>query len=88
MGIEGRKPEKLGSKLLVLMTVTTGLVIANNYYNQPLLGLMAEGFGVTELQISNVPMLTQVGFAIGLFLIVPLGDKLERKKLILSQFLL
>lgn len=79
--------DKLGSNLLFLMTVTTGLVIANNYYNQPLLGLMAAGFGVTELQISNVPMLTQIGFAIGLFLVVPLGDKLERKKLILSQFL-
>lgn len=68
------------------MTATTGLVIANNYYNQPLLGLMAQGLGVTELQVSNVPMLTQIGFAIGLFLIVPLGDKLERKKLILAQF--
>ncbi|MCY4780614.1 MFS transporter [Sphingobacterium sp. UT-1RO-CII-1] len=77
---------KLDSKLLFLMTATTGLVIANNYYNQPLLGLMAAGFGVTELQISNVPMLTQIGFALGLFIIVPLGDKMERKKLILSQF--
>lgn len=77
---------KLDSKLLLLMTATTGLVIANNYYNQPLLGLMAKGFGVTELQISNVPMLTQIGFALGLFIIVPLGDKIERKSLILSQF--
>ncbi len=78
--------KELDSKLLFLMAVTTGLVIANNYYNQPLLGLMAKDFGVTELQISNVPMLTQVGYAVGLFLIVPLGDKLKRKKLILTDF--
>ncbi len=68
------------------MAATTGLVVANNYYNQPLLGLMAKHFEVSELQISSVPMLTQIGYAIGLFLIVPLGDKLKRKKLILFDF--
>ncbi|GAB3368113.1 MFS transporter [Arachidicoccus ginsenosidivorans] len=68
------------------MSITTGVVVANNYYNQPLLGLMAKDFGVSELQISSIPMLTQIGYAFGLFFIVPLGDKLKRKKLILADF--
>lgn len=72
--------------LLFIMSLTTGLVVANNYYNQPLLGLMANYFKVDELEISSVPMLTQIGYAFGLFLIVPLGDKLKRKKLVLIDF--
>jgi len=78
--------QTLDRRLLLLMSITTGVVVANNYYNQPLLGLMARDFGVSELQISSIPMLTQIGYAVGLFLIVPLGDKLKRKKLILSDF--
>ncbi|WP_126974438.1 MFS transporter [Gynurincola endophyticus] len=80
--------QPLSKSLLLLMAVTTGLVVANNYYNQPMLGLMADSFGVSEFEISNVPMLTQIGYAIGLLLIVPLGDMLKRKKLILIDFVL
>ncbi len=80
--------QKLSKGLLFLMATTTGLVVANNYYNQPLLGLMAKYYGVSELEISSVPMLTQIGYAVGLFLIVPLGDMLRRKRLILMDFLL
>lgn len=73
--------------LLWLMTITTGIVVGNNYYNQPLLGLMAKDFSVSETQISMIAMLTQIGFALGLLFIVPLGDMVRRKKLILSVFL-
>lgn len=79
---------KLSKGLLFLLAATTGLVVANNYYNQPLLGLMARHFQVSELEISTVPILTQIGYAVGLFLIVPLGDKFKRKKLILMDFFL
>lgn len=78
--------QTLNTRLVILMSITTGVVVANNYYNQPLLGIMARDFGVSELQISSVPMLTQIGYAFGLFFVVPLGDKLKRKKLILSAF--
>lgn len=71
---------------LWLMTIATGVVVGNNYYNQPLLGLMARDFGVSEGKISNIAMLTQVGFALGLLFIVPLGDMLKRKRLILVDF--
>ncbi|MBO9618118.1 MAG: MFS transporter [Niabella sp.] len=73
---------------LWLMTIATGVVVGNNYYNQPLLGLMAKDFGVTEDRISSLAMLTQLGFAFGLLLIVPLGDMVKRKRLILFDFLL
>ncbi len=79
--------DRLPKSLLILMAIGTGMVVANNYYNQPLLAIMAKDFGIKESQISNVPMLTQIGYAVGLFLIVPLGDKLERKKLILTDFI-
>ena len=78
----------LTKSLLWLITITTGIVVGNNYYNQPLLGLMAKDFQVTETAISIIAMLTQVGFAMGLLFIVPLGDMVQRKKLILSIFLL
>lgn len=71
-----------------LITLTTGIVVGNNYYNQPLLGLMAKDFHVSEAAISIIAMLTQIGFATGLLFIVPLGDMVKRKKLILSIFLL
>lgn len=87
MKAEVTQTRQLDAGLLFLMAATTGLIVANNYYNQPLLGLMSRYFGVSELEISSVPMLTQIGYALGLFLIVPLGDMLKRKKLILADFL-
>lgn len=78
----------LTKPLLWLITLTTGIVVGNNYYNQPLLGLMAKDFHVSESAISIIAMLTQIGFATGLLFIVPLGDMIKRKKLILSIFLL
>lgn len=81
------KPE-LTRSLLWIITLTTGIVVGNNYYNQPLLGLMAKDFGTTEDVISVIAILTQTGYAAGLLFIVPLGDMVHRKKLILSIFVL
>ncbi len=86
MTTENLAVQKLTPQLLFIMALTTGLVVANNYYNQPLLGLMANYYHVSELEISSVSMLTQIGYAFGLFLIVPLGDKFKRKKLVLIDF--
>ncbi len=69
---------------LWLMTIAIGMIVANNYYNQPLLGPDGKGFwNVPESRISNIAMLTQIGYAVGLLLVVPLGDLLKRRKLIL-----
>lgn len=77
------------SKTVVwLMAVISGLVVANNYYNQPLLGLISNDLNVSETAAGKISVLTQLGYAFGLLLLVPLGDKFLRKKLILIDLLL
>lgn len=66
-----------------LMTIISGLVVANIYYNQPLLSLISEDLQVSESAAGKISVLTQLGYAAGLLLIVPLGDKLFRKSLFL-----
>ncbi|MGQ4274824.1 MFS transporter [Terrihabitans sp. B22-R8] len=67
---------------LWIMAAATGLVVANNYYNQPLLVEFAKTFGVAEAAAGPIAVLTQAGYALGLLVFVPLGDKIERRKLI------
>lgn len=69
------------------MTIGAGLVVANNYYNQPLLGMIAKEFDASEAATSKVAMFTQVGYAAGLLLIIPLGDMFKRKRIILIDFI-
>lgn len=71
-----------------LMAIISGLVVANNYYNQPLLALISSDLKVSESAASKISVLTQIGYAIGLLMIVPLGDKFLRKKLILVDLFL
>lgn len=71
-----------------LMTIISGLVVANIYYNQPLLSLISADLQVSEAAAGKISVLTQLGYAAGLLLIVPLGDKFFRKKLILIDLLL
>ncbi|MBC3542123.1 MFS transporter [Rufibacter sp. H-1] len=68
------------------MTITTGLVVANLYYNQPLLGRISETFQVSEASAGSLAMLTQIGYAVGMLFIIPLGDMLRRKRLIMVDF--
>ena len=81
------KATQLDRGLLYFMAAGAGLVVANNYYNQPLLNLIANTFSVTEAQVSNIPLATQLGYAFGLLFIIPLGDKFSRRTIIfLSSF--
>lgn len=86
--METKEHAVLTKPVLWFLTIATGLVVANIYYNQPLLGLIAREFQVTESAASKIAMLTQVGYAVGLFIIVPLGDKVPRKKLIMANMFL
>lgn len=79
--------QKLSNFALYLMSVSAGLVVANLYYNQPLLGQIAKDFGVTESAVSNVALTTQLGYAFGLLFVVPLGDMISNKKILQFDFL-
>lgn len=68
---------------ILLMAFCTGLIVANIYYCQPLVILVAKDFNLTETYAGRITYITQAGYAIGLFLLVPLGDMFERKKQIL-----
>ena len=72
---------------VLLLAVAAGLVVANLYYNQPLLAGMARDLRVPVPAIAPVPTLTQVGYALGLFAVVPLADVAERRRLLVALVL-
>ena len=73
-------PARLRGVILVL-AAACGMAVANIYYAQPLLGRISSAFGVSEGRTELVITLTQLGYALGLFLLVPLGDLLENRAL-------
>lgn len=83
-----RQPVKLTKSLTLLFAVTCALAVANVYFAQPLLDSMARSLSVPPSTIGVVVTATQVGYAAGLLFIVPLGDLLNRKWLILTQIVL
>jgi predicted MFS family arabinose efflux permease len=73
--------------LVLLMAVASGATVANLYYAQPLLEELSRYFHVSQSGIGIAAMLIQVGYALGLLLLVPLGDIRERRSLILTVLL-
>ncbi|SDL31983.1 Predicted arabinose efflux permease, MFS family [Pedobacter steynii] len=74
--------------MVLLFAVAAGLAVANVYYAQPMLHLMAAEFGIPKGSAGIIVTVTQIGYGLGLLLIVPLGDVLNRRKLISGQMLL
>jgi len=81
------KSPALGISLLATLAVAAGLSVANIYYNQSMLGVLAHQFGVSPSTISIIPVLSQCGYAFGILFLSPLGDRFERKGLILITML-
>ena len=69
------------------MSASAGLIVANLYYNQPLLAQIADTFEVSESAVSNVALSTQLGYAFALLFIIPLGDKISTDKILRIDFL-
>jgi predicted MFS family arabinose efflux permease len=85
---ETERSPGLSPSLALLFSVTCALAVGNVYFAQPLLDSMAQSLNVASSMIGIVVTATQVGYALGLLFIVPLGDLVNRKRLILTQVLL
>jgi predicted MFS family arabinose efflux permease len=71
----------LSGRLVVLMAVSCALAVSTIYYHQPLLTQIAASFGLAPTHASLIATLTQLGYAVGLLLIVPLADRQQPRKL-------
>jgi predicted MFS family arabinose efflux permease len=71
--------------VLLLLAIIAGVAVANIYYNQPLLDAFRQSFPGQKKWIAAVPAAAQIGYAAGMLLLAPLGDRHDRKQLILWQ---
>lgn len=78
----------LSSRMIFLFSLTSALAVANVYSAQPLLESIAASLQVSTGTIGTVVTATQSGYALGLVFLVPLGDCVDRKKLVITQLLL
>ncbi|QNK02194.1 MFS transporter [Dyella telluris] len=77
----------IGPVLTLAMAASCGVCVANIYYNQPLLGLLQSAFDGQAGIVDWVPTITQLGYAGGLVCVIPLGDRIARRPLIIAQTL-
>ncbi|NDJ56645.1 MFS transporter [Enterobacteriaceae bacterium 4M9] len=78
----------LSPALIALMSVATGLTVASNYYAQPLLDTIAHAFSLSPALAGVIVTTAQLSYAAGLLFLVPLGDRFERRRLIVLMTLL
>jgi predicted MFS family arabinose efflux permease len=74
----------ISSWMTFLLALSCGVIVANVYYAQPLIGPIAAELGLSPKAAGLIMTMTQIGFGIGLLLIVPLGDLIENRRLVLS----
>lgn len=85
---QGMREQGLSGLQTLIVAAAAGLSVANIYYAQPLLDLMAHDLGIPPATVGLIVMLTQIGYGLGLIFIVPIGDLIDRRKLIIAQGLL
>ncbi len=71
-------------RTLWVMSAACGVTVANAYYNQPLLSDFATAFGASDAAAAGVATAAQLGYGTGMFFLVPLGDLVDRRRLILT----
>lgn len=82
---EAQPAPKLTPALILAMAIAAGFSAANVWYNQPMIGIIARDLPAPAQLAALIPTATQTGFACGIFLLLPLGDRMNRRTLILRQ---
>jgi len=80
--------DQASAPLVLLLASGAGLAVASLYYSQPMLGILATDMGASTQDIGLVPTLTQLGYALGILLLAPLGDRHDRRQIILIKAIL
>ncbi|MGK8891166.1 MFS transporter [Burkholderia gladioli] len=75
----------LTPRLVLLLAAAAGLGVAPLYYSQPMLGVLGPDIGASARMVGLVPTFTQLGYAIGILLLAPLGDRFDRRRVILVK---
>ncbi|WP_334074562.1 MULTISPECIES: MFS transporter [Paenibacillus] len=78
----------VSSWITLILAVACGLIVANLYYTQPLVESISSAVGLSSEAAGLIVTLTQIGYGIGLLFIVPLGDLLENRKLVITLLIL
>ncbi|WP_417286337.1 MFS transporter [Cobetia marina] len=78
----------ISSALVMLFAFCCGAIVANVYYSQPIINMIAGDIGLSESSASLIVALTQGGYALGLLFLVPLGDLLENRRLLITTILI
>ena len=71
--------------LLLTMAVIAGLTVANCYYNQPLLEMIRHDLGISQHSANLITVATQIGYALGLCFLIPMGDLYSRRRIIVTN---
>ncbi|WP_260986143.1 MFS transporter [Bordetella genomosp. 13] len=79
------RPTGVSRPLLLLLSAGTGLAVASIYYSQPMLGILGDELHASGNAVGWIPTLTQLGYALGILLLAPLGDRYDRKRIILAK---
>ncbi|MBT9520954.1 MAG: MFS transporter [Dechloromonas sp.] len=82
---ESSQTAPLAPRLILLLAAGAGFAVATLYYSQPILGILGPDTGASDRAIGLVPTLTQLGYALGILLLAPLGDRHDRRSIILTK---
>ncbi len=89
-GVNGQRQmlpnEGIATWLVTMLAIMAGVSVANLYYCQPLLNMIRTDMGLTEFHVNLIPVFTQIGYALGLLFIIPMGDRYNRRITITTCF--
>lgn len=83
--IKLKENEGIPQRILWMMSIVGGLTVANLYYNQPLLEEIRTSLHINDVEANIITVITQIGYALGLLLIVPMADMYSRRKIVTTS---